>query len=266
MQAKSIIILLIFSIVSIAWFNPKADKIKTGNRLYKEGKYDEAMEHYTDVLIDLPQSPYVHYNVGASAYKKGDYENAVEAYTKCVSTENPALEEKSYYSIGNCTYKQGERKESTDVTEAIKLYREALDAYKRAIDLNSKNMDAKFNYEVVQRKIKELQDQQRQKNQQQNQDTDQQNDEKQEQQEGNSQRDDSQEADSQEEQQQESQQGAQDQKDIEQKSSAQVSEEKEEMTKAEALRLLDALKDEEQHQLILQQKRDTSFPEDFKDW
>ncbi len=264
MQAKSIIILLIFSIVSIAWFNPKTDKIKTGNRLYKEGKYDEAMEHYTDVLIDLPQSPYVHYNVGASAYKKGDYENAVEAYTKCVSTDNLAIEEKGYYSIGNCKYKQGERKESTDVTEAIKLYREALDAYKRAIDLNSKNMDAKFNYEVVQRKIKEFQDQQQQQNQQQ--DSSQQDPGKQEQQEENSQRDDSQEADSQEEQQQESQQGAQEQKDVEKKASAQAADEKEEMTKAEALRLLDALKDEEQHQLILQHKRDTSFPEDFKDW
>lgn len=268
MKAKPIIILLILSILSIAWFNPKADKIKTGNRLYKEGKYDEAMERFTDVLIDMPQSPYVHHNLGASAYKKGDYEGAVEAYAKSLSTDNPALEEKGYYAIGNCKYRQGNRKESTDVTGAIKLYREALDAYKRAIDLNSKNMDAKFNYEVVQRKIKELQDQQQQQNQQQKQDSDQQNDEKQEQQEENSQRDESQGTDSQEEQQQkqESQQGTQELKDDEQKASAQAAEEKEEMTKAEVLRLLDALKDEEQPQLILRHKRGASLPEDFKDW
>ena len=262
MKAKPIIILLIFSILSIAWFNPKAEKIKTGNRLYVEGKYDEAMQQYTDVLIELPKSPYVHYNVGASAYKKGDYESAVEAYTKSLSTDNPALEEKGYYSIGNCKYKQGERKENTDVTGAIKHYREALESYKRAIDLNSMNMDAKFNYEVVQRKIKELQDRQ----QQQNQDTDQQNEGKQEQQEENSQQDNSQKADSQEEQQQADQRGTPEQEDVEQQKSTQVPEEKGGMTKAEALRLLDALKEEEQSQLILRHKRGARLPEDFKDW
>ena len=154
MKTIPIFMLLIFSILSIAWFNPKAEKIKTGNRLYIEGKYDEAMQQYTDVLIELPESPVVHYNVGASAYKKEDYGGAVKAYTKSLSTDNPALEEKGHYAIGNCKYKQGEGKESSDVTGAIQHYREALEYYKRAIDINSMNMDAKFNYEVVQRKIK----------------------------------------------------------------------------------------------------------------
>ena len=177
MKAKPIIILLIFSMLSIAWFNPKVDKIKAGNRLYQEGKYDEAMDRYTDVLVEVPKSPVVQYNIGASAYKKGDYERAVEAYTKSLLADYPALEDKGHFSVGNCKYKQGERMANKNLTGAIAHYREALESYKRAIDLNSKNMDAKFNYEVVQRKIKELEDrqQQQQQNQQQNQDTNQQN-------------------------------------------------------------------------------------------
>ena len=168
MKAKTIIIMVIFSMLSIAWINPKADKIKAGNRLYKQGKYDEAMGNYTDVLIDLPNSPYIHYNIGNAAYKKGDYQKAIESYTKSLSTDNPALEEKANYNIGNCKYKQGKLKENTNLSEAIKLYREALDYYKRAIDLNPKNVDAKFNHEFVERKIKELLDRQKkeQKNQQ----------------------------------------------------------------------------------------------------
>ena len=268
MKAKPIIILLIFSMLSIAWFNPKADKIKAGNRLYQEGKYDEAMDRYTDVLVGVPKSPVVQYNIGASAYKKGGYERAVEAYTKSLSTDNPALEEKGQYAIGNCKYRQGERKENTDVTGAIKHYREALESYKRAIGLNSMNMDAKFNYEVVQRKIKELEEQQQQQNQQQNQDTNQQNERKQEQQEENPKQEESREADTQREQQQnqEDQRGTSEKEDDEQNASPQNSGEKGEMTKAEALRLLDALKSEEQRQLILRHKRGTSLPEDFKDW
>ena len=267
MKAKQIFIVLIFSMLSIAWLNPRADKIRTGNRLYLEGKYDEAMQQYTDVLIELPESPVVHYNVGASAYKKGDFEGAVEAYTKSLSTDKPSLEEKGHYAIGNCNYKQGERKESADVSGALQHYQEALEYYKRAIDLNSMNMDAKFNYEVVQRKIKELQEQQQQ-NQQNNQDSDQQNERKHEQQAENSQQDEGQKADSKKEQphEQEDQRGTTEQKDDEQNTSPQMSEEKEEMTKAEALRLLNELKDEEQSQLILRHKRSTSLPEGFKDW
>ena len=267
MKIIPILMLLIFSMLSIAWINPKAEKIKTGNRLYVEGKYDEAMQQYTDVLIELPESPAVHYNVGASAYKKGDYGGAVKAYTKSLSTDNPAFEEKGHYAIGNCKYKQGELRESSDVTGAIQHYQEALEHYKRAIDLNSMNMDAKFNYEVVQRKIKELQDQQQQ-NQQHNQDTNQQNEQRQEQPDENSQQDESQEEDSKkvQQQKQEDQRVTTEQKDDEQNASPQGSEEKEEMTKAEALRLLDALKDEEQSQLILRHKRGASLAENFKDW
>ena len=268
MKAKPIVVMIILSILSIAWFNPKADKIKTGNRLYNAGKYDQAMDRYTDVLVELPNSPDVQYNVGASAYKQGDYERAVEAYSKSLTADYPALEEKGNYSIGNCKYKLGERMENNNLTGAIAHYREALESYKRAIDLNSKNMDAKFNYEVVQRKIKELEDRLQQQNQQQNQDTDQQNQENQEERKEKSQKDEPQDADSQEDQQQnrENQQETLEQEDAQQNTPAQASEAKEEMTKTEALKLLDALKDEEQQQLIRRRRRGTSYPENFKDW
>ena len=268
MKAKPIVVLIILSVLSIAWFNPKADKIKAANRLYQEGKYDEAMNRYTDVLVELPKSPVVQYNIGASAYKKGDYERAEEAYTKSLLADYPALEEKGHFSVGNCKYKQGERMENKNLTGAIAHYREALESYKRAIDLNSKNMDAKFNYEAVQRKIKELEDRQQQQNQQQNQDTDQQNQENQEEQKEISHEDEPQDADSQENQQQnrENQQETPEQEDVQQNTPAPAPEAKEEMTKTEALRLLDALKDEEQQQLIRRRKRGTGYPENFKDW
>ena len=268
MKARPIVIMFTFSILCIAWINPNADKIKAGNRLFKEGKYDEAMNRYTDVLIELPESPDVHYNVGASAYKKGDYERAMKAYTKSLSIDYPALEEKGQYSIGNCKYKQGERMESSNATGAITLYREALESYRRAIGLNPKNMDAKFNYEVVQRKIKDLEDRQQRQNQQQNEDSDRQNEEIQDEKKENSQRDEPQDAESPEEQQQkkDNQQEFPEKKDSEQNTSPQSSEENGEMTKAEALKLLDALKDEEQQQLIRRRRRGTSYPENFKDW
>lgn len=263
MKAKTIIIMVIFSMLSIAWINPKADKIKAGNHLYKQGKYDEAMGDYNDVLIDLPNSPYIHYNIGNAAYKKGDYEKAIEAYTKSLATDNPEIEEKANYNIGNAKYKQGKLKENTDLSETIKLYRESLDYYKRAIDLNPKNVDAKFNHEFVERKIKELLDRQKQepKNKQ---DKKQQN--KQEQ--GKNRQDKKQQKQNpkEEQQKQEEQAAREEQNKAEQKQSGQESGEKKQMTKAEAMRLLDALKDEEQPQLLKGQRQMGHFPEVFKDW
>jgi len=266
MKTKTVITLLIFSMLSIAWINPKADKIKAGNRLYNQSKFDEAMDNYNDVLIDLPNSPYIHYNIGNAAYKKGDYEKAIEAYTKSLATDNPALEEKANYNIGNCKYKQGKLKENTDLAEAIKLYREALDYYKRAIDLNPKNVDAKFNHEFIERKIKKLLDRQKQeqKNQQ---DKKQQNKQEQEKSQGEQQEEQRKhEANPKEEQQQQQQQAQEGQNKAERKQSVQEPEEKREMTKAEAMRLLDALKDEEQPRPLKQQRQRGRFPEVFKDW
>ena len=78
MRVKSVLILIMVSPLFIAWLHPNADKIKSGNRQYKQGEYDQALESYNDVLIDLPKSPYIHYNIGNAAYQKGDYEKAVE--------------------------------------------------------------------------------------------------------------------------------------------------------------------------------------------
>ena len=153
----------ILCIVLVAWVNPQADKTKAGNRLYSKESYDEAMTKYTEVLVDSPNSPYIHLNIGNAAYKKEDYEEADKSYTKAASlAADPMLESKAYYNLGNCRYRQGRLKENTNLGEAISLYREALEYYRRALDKNPKDASAKYNHEFVERKIKELLDKQKQ--------------------------------------------------------------------------------------------------------
>ncbi len=53
MKAKTVTILLTFSILSIAWINPKADKIKADGRLYN---------YFRPVLKDVVMAP-ASYNV-----------------------------------------------------------------------------------------------------------------------------------------------------------------------------------------------------------
>ncbi|MBN1520954.1 MAG: VWA domain-containing protein, partial [Candidatus Aureabacteria bacterium] len=142
-----------------------ADSIKKGNQLYEKGNYDEALKHYNEAQVDRPDSDIIPFDKGAALYQKGDYEKAIEEFTKALLSRDPSIEEKSLYNIGNSKYRLGKMKVNTDMALAAGLYREALDYYKRAIELNRENTDAKYNHEFVEKELKILLD--KLKNQQQ---------------------------------------------------------------------------------------------------
>jgi len=74
------------------------------------------------------------------------------------------------YNVGNTRYRMAEAAGQRDINAAIENYREAAKYYKRAMELEPEDVDAKINYEFVTRKIKEAEQQkQQQQNQEQNQ-------------------------------------------------------------------------------------------------
>ena len=264
LSAKSIVILLLISPLLVAWVNSIANKVKSGNRQYKQGKFDRALEYYNDVLIDLPQSPHIHYNIGNSAYKNGDYGKALEAYGKSLFTDDEALEEKANYNIGNCKYKEGQLKENTNLTEAVQLFRDALDHYKRAIELNPNNTNTKFNHEFVERKLKELMNRQ-----QENQETSDKEEEEQNAKSEDKQKQSAEEEAGEKQAQKESGSHAETSPSQKQGDSSvydQQGKEKRVMTKEEAMQLLNSLKHEEQQQLPRPQGQQKRLREVFKDW
>ena len=105
------------------------------------------------------------YNQGAALYKQGKYEEASKVITKVL--ENTELSDKvkakAYHNLGNSMMQQ-------------EKYREAIDAYKRALKANPKDMDTKYNMEYAKQKlqVQQQQQQQNQDNKQQNQDQQQQ--------------------------------------------------------------------------------------------
>ncbi|MBW1614143.1 MAG: tetratricopeptide repeat protein [Deltaproteobacteria bacterium] len=146
--------------------------IKEGNSLYHQEKYDEALKHYNEAVISKPDSDVINFDIGTALYQKQDYEKAIEAFNKALLSDNHKIEQKAAYNIGNCKYRLGALKMNTDLASAVRLYREALDYYKRSIELNQKNTNAKYNHEFVEKELKILLDklkQQKEKGQQGNQ-------------------------------------------------------------------------------------------------
>ena len=212
-----------------------ANDIKKGNRLYKDEKFDEALEAYNKAQDESPDSDIVNFDVGTVLYKKEDYQKAVQSLTKSLTTENLQLESKANYNIGNARVRQGQSQENTDLSRAINLYKEALNYYKRAIELDEKDEDAKFNYEFVEKKIKELMEQQQPQQQQQEQeekDKEQQQQE-QEQEEKKQKREQEEQDKEQKEKEEEQEQKEQEQKQKEQQEQEQKQEEQQEQEEKE---------------------------------
>jgi len=65
-----------------AWLNPTRDRIAEGNRLFKQGKFDDAIGKYGEALVDNPDSPLLNFNMGDANYKAGKYAEAMASYSR----------------------------------------------------------------------------------------------------------------------------------------------------------------------------------------
>jgi len=135
-----------------------AGLVNKANSLYRQKRYDEAIKLYNEAQIKSPDSKEINYNIGIAQYKKGDYNTAINLLEKATVSKDRILESKANYNIANAKYKLGKLKENTDLKETVNLLRQSLDYYKRAIELNSKDEDAKINHELVEKELKMLLD------------------------------------------------------------------------------------------------------------
>jgi Ca-activated chloride channel family protein len=177
-----LILAICFLIPCYALAASPANDIKDGNRSYTQGDYEKALEQYQAAEEASPDSDIVNFNIGAAHYKKGQYKEAIDSFTKALNTEDKKTESDAIYNIANARYKLGSVNAENDVNSAVSLYRESLDYYKRAIELDEGNGDAKYNHELVERELKVLLDKlKNQEQQQDDQDKEQDNDNKEEQ-------------------------------------------------------------------------------------
>ncbi len=129
--------------------DPLAQKNNRANQAFEQQDYQEALKLYTDALLEAPDSPIVHYNIGNVYMKQRKYEEAVKEYAKATEASDISLQQKAYYNLGNAYFYQGK-------------WDQAILQYKKALELAPDDMDVKYNLEYVRKKIKEQAEKQKQ--------------------------------------------------------------------------------------------------------
>lgn len=184
----------------------------TASRLYEQGRYAEALERYQKAAEKQTENWPLFYDLGAAAYKAGRPDEAAKAFERALGSSDPALQAKAFYNLGNSYYRLGEAAEKQSIEQAMPHYQHSLKSYENSLAVQPQDADAKFNRDMVKKKIQELKKQQQEQQQQnqQNQQQQQQNQQQQTQQQQN-QSQQNQQQQSQQQQQQAQQQNQQQQ-------------------------------------------------------
>ncbi len=114
-----------------------------------EEKVSRGLSYYENILKDNPALPEAHFGAGHSAYTIENFERAQKEFEAAAQSEQEQLQSMSYYNLGNTLHRQGQLEQS-------------LMAYRKAIQLDPTDLDAKYNYELTQRMLEQMQSQQSQ--------------------------------------------------------------------------------------------------------
>jgi len=134
--------------------------IQAGISNYRQQNFEQAELNFSKAQKQRPDNPELNYNLANSHYKNGKYHEALQSYTQAAGNETPpGLRQNSLYNSGNALYRLGKLEES-------------ITAYQKVLELNPKDMDAKFNLEFVREKLKEKNQKNEKQNESQDQDSD----------------------------------------------------------------------------------------------
>ena len=210
-----------------------------GKKAYEEGHYDEARVYYEHVLKNRKKDDGAQFGLGVTAYQQKDMETAARALNNAMNSNDKSLASKAMYNLGNMFRDQQKMEES-------------LALYRKAIELDPTDEDAKVNYELLKQVLQQQEQQQQEDKQNQEQDQEKQDQQKQDQDsegqdEQNKNQDNQEKGEDQQEDQQQSQSEKEEEKKEQQQSQAKKDETQDQKTdkQMQAEAILNALKDQE---------------------
>ena len=116
---------------------------KSGEELYNQGKFKEALQAFTEADMDHPKEARFRYNRGCAAFQDSDIDASEAAFTSVLKrTDDTEIRFRSFYNRGVTAFKKED-------------FGSASEDFKEALKLNPSDEDAKYNFELsLRRKVK----------------------------------------------------------------------------------------------------------------
>ena len=151
-----ILILLVLSNNILENDISKINKLtKNAEKAFKEKNYKVAINDYNTLIDSFNISnEKIHLNLAHSYLLSNDTLKAIENYNMASITNNNKIKSIAYQQLGN-------------INESKNKLKNAAEFYKKSILSNNSNLDSKYNYELVTKKLKE-QEKKKQENKEQN--------------------------------------------------------------------------------------------------
>jgi Mg-chelatase subunit ChlI len=235
---RSHIILLFTAMTLVSWSQQENRLIRQGNKQYDDANYKKAEIDYIKSTQTANASHKGFYNLGDAWYMQKNYKQAAAAFdTLRTFKMDDETRSKAWYNLGNALLKT-----AIDSAQlAQKVLPPGIEAYKQSLRLNPADTDAKYNLAYAQKLLDKSQ-QQQQKNKDNKDNKDQKDQQKQDQQ-----KQDQQKQDEQKQDQQNQDQAKQDQQ--QDKDQQQQQGQPQQISKEDAERILEALKNDEKQTL-----------------
>lgn len=228
---KSLICIPFFILYAVTVVSAQKDNplIRKGNKQYEEGKFKEAEIDYRKAMELAPKSFKGQYNLGNSQYKQQNWDEAAQSYANSAGNMKP----------DDLAGKAAVYHNLGNTLLKAEKFQESVEAYKQSLRLNPADEDTRYNLSYAMKKLVQQQQQQQQKQ--------------------DNKKDDKQ--DKKDQQQQNQPQDQQDQPQDKQQQKPQIS-------KQDAERMLQALKNDEQKTIdkVKKQKAKPVQVQIEKDW
>lgn len=148
------------------FFNPLSVEASAGEEAFLAGEYIKASQYYNEALEKDAENPQLNFNHGTASYKNNLFDQAIDSFDKALQSDDPSLQEQAYYNQGNAHYKKGAASQQADPQQTIQQWQKSLKSYEAATALNPDNEDARYNHELVSKKLELLKQQEENKKEQ----------------------------------------------------------------------------------------------------
>ncbi len=155
MRRVAFSILLVLSVGAWDWLSSEEPNVKAGNDAYRGGSFGSALALYEQAEWTEKTHADVRFDIGAALYKLAQSEEdpakkaelldrAETAFRESLESKNRTLVSAAHHNVGNTMFLR-------------ERWQKAADSYKKALLINQDNDDARYNLELVLRRLKKEQ-------------------------------------------------------------------------------------------------------------